>query len=276
MGTTINPFTGKIGGSSSNVRFNPLAGAFQFSGGVNTIKFDPVSGSFVFTGIGGEVDPLAGIAYRLRFETTWDKVALRPMWQDVARTIPVTGEGDQVATMGPDDAEFVPEQSDDSRQGALFLASDGTPYIDFDGTDDNYPFGTTADPVVYTVLIRSKNATFNSYYGPVECFNTDGTARWGLFEAGQTYWHNNPFPVAVRRDGVALVSPFNCTPVNQWMVLTVTSNTPAAAAPRSIMQLNNQFFGAAELIALIIYDGAPSNADRDTVEAFYETLKPAP
>jgi hypothetical protein len=33
MGTTINPFTGKIGPSASAIQFNPLAGEFQFTGG---------------------------------------------------------------------------------------------------------------------------------------------------------------------------------------------------------------------------------------------------
>lgn len=225
----------------------------------------------------GPVDPLAGIAYRLRFETTWDKVTLRPMWQDVARTIPVTGEGDLMATGGPEDAEFVPAQPDGAKQGMLLLAADGTPYIDFDGVDDIYPIGTAGGTVVYTALIRSKTSTFDSYWGVVETMSTAVlNDRWGLFEGGSTQFGGSPAPQAVRRDAVDLVAPYDCAPIDDWFVITVTTNAANVTA-RALFQLDEIYHVAdAELIACFMHDGIPSDADRNAVEAFYATLKPAP
>jgi len=241
-----------------------------------------MSTSMLLTGAGssgpggsGEVDPLDGIAYRLRFETTWDKVALRPMWQDVARTTPVTGEGDQVATMGSEDAELVPEQGDEEKKGTLFLAADGTPYIDLDGVDDWY---LTQDPssttIYYTCLLHSKSPTWNSYFSLYDRAN-GGPGNWGVVEQGQTNWAAVP-PNSMRRDGVDLVSPFDCAPIDEWMVLTVQSAFSANVGDKGLFQMGLTFFGSLETVAFFVYDGPPSNVDRGTVEAFYETLKPAP
>jgi hypothetical protein len=57
------------------------------------------------------------------------------------------------------------------------------------------------------------------------------------------------------------------------MVLTVTTATQPSTL-KGLFQLAQMFFGAAEAIGFVIYVGTPSDADRDQVEAFYETLKP--
>lgn len=271
----INPFTGKIEQTTPPLRFNPLAGAFQFSGGTNRIVFDPVSGGFVFAKSTGPVDPLAGIPYRLRFETHWgDKVLLPYFFQDVARTIPLTSEGELMATGGPESAELIPAQPDDSAQAVLYLSGDSTPYFDFDGINDCYPIGMAGAQITYTCLLRSKVSAWNTFWSPVDQVAGSPGDRYGLFSAGSTTWHNDPFPLSVRRDGVDLTSPFNMVPIEDWMVTTVVSNTSSIDVARAIFQLESNFFGNAELIAFFIYDGSPTNSQRNTVEAFYETLKP--
>lgn len=217
-------------------------------------------------------DPLAGIAYRLRFEATWDKVTLRPMWQDVARTIPVAVEGDLVATMGEEDAELVPEQSDDSKQGLMLLAADGTPYIDLDGADDWYSLSSFGGPVTYTLLINPRPWT--GYWSP--CDNSAANAdHLGAMDAFTTAFQPGLAPASARRDGVDLTFPFDLAPLEEWAVWTVVTASPPASL-RGLFQLAQTWFGPVSVRAFFIHDGTPSTGDRDTVEAFYETLKPAP
>jgi hypothetical protein len=276
MGTTINPFTGKIGGSSSNLRFNPLAGSFQFSGGSNAIKFDPVSGGFVFAGTQGPVDPLAGISFRMRWETTWDKITLQPMWQDVARTMLVTEEGEVVATMGSDSLEFIPEQGTEAQKAVLFRETDGTPYITLDGVDDCYPIGTSGDQVTLSALFRSVPGAFSGFWGLAEMSGSGNPEdRWGLFAAGTTQWHSDPFPASVRLNGVALASPFNMGTITDWMVVTWVTNDPTESRTRSLFQLQDVIFGNCEAIAMCMYSGTPSMADILTVESFYSSITPS-
>ncbi len=224
------------------------------------------------TGAIQDVDPLAGIPYRLRFETTWDKVTLQPMWQDVARTIPVTSEGDPVATMGSADAELVPEQGDGEKRGVLLLAADGTPYIDLDGVDDWYSLPSFGGPVTYTLLINPRPWT--GYWSP--CDNSAANAdHFGAMDAFTTAFQPGLAPASARRDGVDLVFPFSMAPLEEWAVWTVVTASPPASL-RGLFQLAQTWFGPISVMAFFIYDGAPSNPDRNTVESFYETLKPAP
>lgn len=228
----------------------------------------------------GGGDPLAGIPFRMRFETHLGDKVLCPMWQDVARSIPVTGEGDLIATMGPADAELVPEQSDDTMQGMLLLAADSTPFVDLDSVNDNYPFGTVGGQVVYTVLLRSKVTYWSWYWGPAEQLgNPDqASSRWATFNPfspGGTGFDGSPFPESVRKDGVNVTpAPFDCAPVDEWMVLTVVTHESDTAESRSLFQRESTAFANAEFIAFFIHDGIPSTEHRDAVETFYATLKP--
>lgn len=85
----INPFTGKIEQATPPLRFNPLAGAFQFSGSSSRVVFDPVSGGFVFAI--ADADPLAGIPFKVRLERYVG------LYQDEACTIPCVSDFDLVA-----------------------------------------------------------------------------------------------------------------------------------------------------------------------------------
>jgi hypothetical protein len=225
----------------------------------------------LLSGGGGDVDPLAGIAYRLRFETHHGDKVLRPyFFQDVARTTPVVDEGDPVATMGPADAELVPEQATGASQGMYLLEADGTPYVDADGVDDWYALPSMAGPVTFCMLLNPR--TWASYWSPIE--NSAANAdHFGFLDGGGTTWMPTHAPASVRRDGVALAAPYNMAPLDEWAVWTVTTRSPAAAL-RGLFQTAQIYFGPLGVISMFIFDGVPSTEDRDAVEAFYESLKP--
>lgn len=221
---------------------------------------------------GGEVDPLAGIPHRLRFELHWTDKVLRPdLYQDVARTMPVTSAFEQLATMGPADAELVPEQDDTDKQGIILLESDDSPYADLDGADDWYSLASFAGPVTYSVILKPNPWT--GYWAPVESAVTSGSNdyNWGALNAFGTDWVFSP--TAVRKNGVDLVAPFNIAPISQWAVWTVETATVDAAI-RGLFQLRQTWFGPVGTKGLFIHVGSPSIAHRDAVEAFYMSLLP--
>lgn len=138
MGLTVNPFTGKLGSGSPSLRFNPLAGEFQFSGGTNRIVFDPASGGFEFAKSTAPVDPLAGISFRIRLEAYNDGGSPTSAYTDLAGTILATDpDVDVIASFrnvfwSTDIAAVqgtVPARP-------MFIVEDGLPAWFWDGIDD--------------------------------------------------------------------------------------------------------------------------------------------
>jgi hypothetical protein len=198
------------------------------------------------------------------------------MWQDDARTTLAAAEFDPVATMGPDDAELIPAQATADAKPLLLLATDGTPYLDYDAIDDTQLCGTAGGQVVYTVLMRSKVTPFNTFYAPIDTVaSVPLNEYWGFFQGGTTEFFAAALPSSVRLNGSSLASPFNVAPVTDWMVLTIVTMDAVADHPKWLFRLEGSQFGNCEAIAMFMYDGIPADADRDTVEAFYTTLIPA-
>lgn len=165
-------------------------------------------------------------------------------------------------------------QSNATKQPLTKFATDGTPYLDFDGVDDWMSLGSMSGTVTYSILARSKTPTWNSYWSFMDTVGA-GTARFGAIgEGGETYIHSNPYPVSIRRNGVALPSPFDCAPLDEWAVYTVVTQSKAAGEI-GMFQLDGTQFGSAQAIALFIHDGTPTTGQVEAVEAYLATLQPS-
>lgn len=67
---------------------------------------------------------------------------------------------------------------------------------------------------------NAAGATWSSFGG---FLNPVGGGRWCLTSIGGTAMHNDPFPRAVQRNGVALTSPFDAVPITSPMTLQIRS-----------------------------------------------------
>jgi hypothetical protein len=74
---------------------------------------------------------------------------------------------------------------------------------------------------VYQCLVvgRSLDPVWSTYGSFFE--TQSGTRLGNICEAGGTTWHANVHPAAVRKNGVSLSSPFNASPINSDMMLSV-------------------------------------------------------
>lgn len=145
----------------------------------------------------------------------------------------------------------------------------GKPALLFDGVDDWFSIPIQSGILQYFAVFRSVATPFNNYWGLIDNAVSDSDfTRMGLFEGGQTYFHNNVFPDAVRKNGGDLVSPFDCAPVTTAMVLVVTPNTTGGGgtlfpATRGIGLLGSTNYGnflLAELVAFDAVQSAPNEA----------------
>lgn len=210
-------------------------------------------------------DPLAGIPALLDLRThKGDKVpfgiaaegAPNPVWTGVV------GSGTQVVV---------------GSQPLTGLAGDGTPFLSFDGVDDSLVVGQLGVHIRYTVLMRSKTALWNNYWGPIDQVTPSvNDNRWGFFNIGTNEW--NPtlggLPNSVRLNGVDLSGGYPVPAPDEWNVLTVDTVTALADLIRAIMQLESTYFGGVEVIAFFVYDGDPTVDTIEIVEAYQQTLKP--
>lgn len=164
-------------------------------------------------------------------------------------------------------------QPTSGKQPITMLAGDGTPYLDFTAASSQWmSIGEFAGgEYYYTVLVRSKTAAWNSYFGLIDAVNVD--SRWGYCEAGNTYINASYAP---RQNGVTLATPTTpLTDIDEWNVITI--RTPAALTSiRGIAQLLEVQYGGIEMIAAAIHDGTPTSDQIQAVENYYQRLKPVP
>jgi hypothetical protein len=270
MGTTLNPFTGKIGPSASAIQFNPLAGEFQFSGGSNLIKFDPASGQFEFK---GSSDPLAGIQFAIRLERYVG------LYQDEACTIPCTADFDLVAAWRDElsGSEYTFIQPDPDKR-PFFIA--GAP--SFDGIDDSLYCLTIALGISQALGVTAFEASADYVVwegfpaGQTDCywrFSGDGAGYFSMFLTGRV----NGFPAVMPSSGLHVCSlTADAAAYTAWTdgVLAGTALLPALALGNAQMRIG------APVTESTVFQSGPVNgiwitddfAARATIEAFAATL----
>lgn len=159
------------------------------------------------------------------------------------------------------------------------FASDGTPYLDFDGVDDWMSVGVHGGKVTYTILVRSKQeGSFGTAYSSFcDLIGGDLFDRWGLIEANGIQMHFNPSPTSTRFNGEQLSQATATFPenVSDWNVITIETY-PAfeAGVERGLCRGAN--FLSAEIIAFFLHDGSPSDERIEAVENHFMSLKPRP
>ena len=96
-----------------------------------------------------------------------------------------------------------------------------------------------------------------------------GGDRLFAFEIGQTYFHWNPFPTAVWKNGTSLSSPFNLTTLTNYMSLTVNTYASAVTQAFYIARLQSgAYFGNFEIAEIIGYSSENSAETRQNIESY--------
>jgi prepilin-type N-terminal cleavage/methylation domain-containing protein len=166
-------------------------------------------------------------------------------------------------------ATVIASQANAAKQPTVTMnAINGFPAVSFDGVDDMLETTTQTKVAEMFVVWKCRSAVFNGYKNMLG--NKPGYNRLWFFETGQTCFHGNPYPLAAWKNGTSLVNPFNMSPINQWMVLTVDAQN---AADNRIYQLagaedNNSYCGDFDVAEMACYSTALSTTDRQTVEQF--------
>jgi hypothetical protein len=148
----------------------------------------------------------------------------------------------------------------------------GKPALLFDGVDDWLEVPFTTGVAQYFAVLKSSTSTWNGFWGILEAALTGGAhntfARWGLVSQGQTYFHNDPAPSGVRKNGVALSAPFDCGTITSPMILAVeTANGGAVSEARGIFQLQQTFFGQGQLAELVAFSAVQSAENSAAIES---------
>ncbi len=142
----------------------------------------------------------------------------------------------------------------------------GLPVVQLRGNDD---WLDLADPFyarsVYAVF-RSPNPTWSTYGSPFGSVDYN-TGRTFIFEAGQTYFHSNPFPPGVRKNGIALGGNFNLAPIDEYMVLGVDT---AFADNLRDYRIGSQegWAGELDIAEILVFDRVLSGFDENRL-GFY-------
>lgn len=116
-------------------------------------------------------------------------------------------------------------------------------------------------------VFRSPTAVFNNYGTPVGAFSyTDG--RPFLFEINTTYFHSNPYPGVVRRNGVVLSNPFSLAPLTSFMLVALDAAYPTNVRPYQIGGSESSYGASLEIAEILIYDSVLSTTDQAKVENY--------
>jgi hypothetical protein len=171
--------------------------------------------------------------------------------------------------------------SNDATQGTfasmpVYRASSigGLPSVQFDGVDDWLSIPIQSGIMQYFAVFRSIAATFNAYWGLIDNGGTDnGSTRMGFFESGQTYFHSNPYPDGVRKNGVVLAAPFDCAPISTAMVIAVRPCTDGGGGTlanwtRGIGCIGNLGFGNFTLAELVAFNAVQSAENTAAIEQY--------
>lgn len=141
-------------------------------------------------------------------------------------------------------------------------------YAAFDGYDDTLTLTIASALAELYIVTRHLQATYYSYGGYVETLS--GPRLGNTVESGQTYFHWNPFPAGVRKNGVALTPPyFAHAPLTDWKLLTINLNRVGANGETlTIAQLENSHCNKHEIAVLVGVASVLTSPQRDTLEAW--------
>ncbi|GAB4146262.1 MAG: hypothetical protein OHK0017_06560 [Patescibacteria group bacterium] len=157
-------------------------------------------------------------------------------------------------------------QSNSSQQPLIVSgALNGKPAYRFDGSNDAMYSTIGARIAQYYTVFKSNTTNSSTYGGIIENSSSAGccTTRMGLFESGQSYFHYNPYPPAVRKNGTSLSSPFNFSPANSAMIMTVNTNNPTLNRNMQLAGLESYYYLNVDVAEIIgfpqVLDGARQN-----------------
>lgn len=146
-------------------------------------------------------------------------------------------------------------------------AVNSQPGIRFDGSNDYLTVSGTFAIAQVFVVFKSMTSTFNTYGAILGV--SGGGDRLFAFEIGQTYFHWNPFPTAVWKNGTSLSSPFNLTTLTNYMSLTVNTYASAVTQAFYIARLQSgAYFGNFEIAEIIGYSSENSAETRQNIESY--------
>lgn len=202
--------------------------------------------------------------------TLWLK-ADAGLYQDAAKTTPATSDGDVVGAWEDQSGNGSDAtQATTSKKPLLKLGIvNSKPVVRFDGVDDQLD---TANQF----YVRQYYAAFTSLVTP---YNDFGTVlgnlallgnRLGCFNSGNTNWYTTPFPVAVWRNAVSLISPFNMAPVNVFMLETVSAANPNALRGYQVGGQEGTRHGNLDIAEVLGYDSVLSTTNRQAVESYLD------
>lgn len=188
------------------------------------------------------------------------------LWLKADAITPVLNDGDPVTTWNDQSGN---NNNAQAISQPIYKASiaNGKPALQFYAKYMNTPAFVIKQ--VYMVF-KSPNAVFNNYGGPLGVINYgNGDQRPFIFENGQTYFHSNPWPLAVWQNGVAITAaPFNMAPITNWMILTVNTAYPTNSRAYQIGGSESSYLASLEIAEIIGYDNVLSDADRKKVEGY--------
>lgn len=155
--------------------------------------------------------------------------------------------------------------------GTLLTLS-GKPTMVLDGTASTLNIATLQTTGVrsYSCVMQSTGAVWNNYGAPIG--NTSGfiTSRLALTNLFNTDWYDGgSIPVGVRRNGVALTTPFNTAPINSPLVLGVDCHVSTDPQATNIGATEGLYFLAASISEIVAW---ASVADRTDFEANQKAL----
>ncbi len=148
----------------------------------------------------------------------------------------------------------------------------GQPIIRFNGSGQCMPVDGEFAVSQYFIVWRSTAAVFTNYGSPIgtNMQYPNGDYRPYLFESGTTFFHFNPYPRAVWKNGTGLLVPFDLGPVTAPMVMTISGANPEQLRSYLLGGTTDSgnYFIAMDVAEIIGFSVDLSDADRQAVEAY--------
>ncbi len=218
----------------------------------------------------GWVDPLLSVpADRYWYGGRDNNPASAGLYSDTACTTTISSAS--VAVSGIKYGSVINATMTSGARPFAHQTTDGTWLLRFDGISQYMDLLLTRGGVAtYTVLMRSiSTPTWLAAWSPIEGLSPVGNY-WGNFNGSGSNWRiNTPAgnlgPTSVRKNGVALTSPFTCAPINGWMVLTVVTANATSSA-RYLGRTGTNTFGNWECGGFFLHPSTPNAGDVTTVE----------
>jgi len=121
----------------------------------------------------------------------------------------------------------------------------------------------------FSCAMKSTGATWNMFGAPIGSAS-DSAARLALVQSGSTNWYvGDSAPLAIRRNGVSLSSPFDSNPINIPTIFGVDCNPTGVDTPVTIGAQEAYFFLACHLSEIVAWGTV---ADRTGFESNEKTF----